>query len=68
MEQENVMTGFDALVPDGRMLRALQDMGFEQPTEIQAQAIPLMRSGADIIARSQTGTGKTMAFAIRPIR
>lgn len=67
MEQENTMTGFDALVPDGRMLRALQDMGFEQPTEIQAQAIPLMRSGADIIARSQTGTGKTMAFAIPAI-
>lgn len=67
MEQENVMTGFKALVPDSRILRALQDMAFEQPTEIQAQAIPLMRSGADIIARSQTGTGKTMAFAIPAI-
>ena len=67
MEQENVMTGFEALITDSRILRALEDMAFEQPTEIQSQAIPLMRSGADIIARSQTGTGKTMAFAIPAI-
>ena len=39
-------------------------MGFEAPTDIQAQAIPLLRTGADVIGRSQTGTGKTMAFAI----
>ena len=35
-----------------------------EPTDIQAQAIPLLRAGADVIGRSQTGTGKTMAFAI----
>ncbi|MBR2700030.1 MAG: DEAD/DEAH box helicase, partial [Clostridia bacterium] len=39
-------------------------MGFSEPTDIQAQAIPLLRAGADVIGRSQTGTGKTMAFAI----
>ncbi len=44
--------------------RAVEEMGFEAPTDIQAQAIPLLRSGADVIGRSQTGTGKTMAFAI----
>ena len=44
--------------------RAVEAMGFSEPTDIQAQAIPLLRSGADVIGRSQTGTGKTMAFAI----
>ena len=44
--------------------RAVEAMGFSEPTDIQAQAIPLLRSGVDVIGRSQTGTGKTMAFAI----
>ena len=47
-----------------RMLSAVEAMGYTQPTEIQARAIPLIRSGADVIGRSQTGTGKTVAFAI----
>ena len=46
------------------ILRALQDMEFEQPTEIQARAIPVVLEGKDIIGRSHTGTGKTMAFGI----
>ena len=50
------------LIPEIR--RAVEAMGFTEPTDIQAQAIPLLRSGADVIGRSQTGTGKTMAFAI----
>ena len=50
------------LMPELR--RAVEAMGFSEPTDIQAQAIPLLRSGADVIGRSQTGTGKTMAFAI----
>ena len=50
------------LLPEIR--RAVEAMGFETPTDIQAQAIPLLRAGADVIGRSQTGTGKTMAFAI----
>ena len=44
--------------------RAVREMGFESATEIQARAIPLLRSGADVIGRSQTGTGKTLAFGI----
>ena len=44
--------------------RAVEAMGFSEPTDIQAQAIPLLRAGSDVIGRSQTGTGKTMAFAI----
>ncbi len=50
------------LMPE--LQRAVEAMGFETPTDIQAQAIPLLRAGADVIGRSQTGTGKTMAFAI----
>ena len=55
---------FEALALMPEMQRAVEAMGFAEPTDIQAQAIPLLRSGADVIARSQTGTGKTMAFAI----
>ena len=46
------------------MRRAIADMGFEEPTSIQAQSIPLALEGHDIIGHSQTGTGKTAAFAI----
>lgn len=47
--------------------RAIGLMGFNIATPIQAEAIPLIRTGADVIARSQTGTGKTIAFAIPAI-
>ncbi|MCI8441679.1 MAG: DEAD/DEAH box helicase [Provencibacterium sp.] len=46
------------------LARAVGEMGFESATEIQARAIPLLRAGADVIGRSQTGTGKTLAFGI----
>lgn len=46
------------------ILRALTDMGFEEPTPIQKQAIPLLMSGQDIAGQAQTGTGKTAAYAI----
>lgn len=46
------------------VLRALTDMGFEAPTEIQAKAIPVLREGRDVIGKSHTGTGKTMAFGV----
>ncbi len=46
------------------LLRAVEDMGFEEMTPIQAQSIPVMRSGADMIGQAQTGTGKTAAFGI----
>ncbi len=44
--------------------RALVDMGFEKPTEIQAKAIPLILEGIDVIGKSQTGSGKTVAFGV----
>ena len=46
------------------IVRAVEDMGFEEATPIQAQAIPVMMSGVDMIGQAQTGTGKTAAFGI----
>ena len=46
------------------ILKAIDDLGFEEATEIQEKAIPYILSGNDIIGQSQTGTGKTAAFAI----
>ena len=51
-----------SLLPEIR--RAIEAMGFDTATAIQAQSIPLIQSGRDVIGRSQTGTGKTVAFGI----
>ncbi|MCI8553955.1 MAG: DEAD/DEAH box helicase [Clostridiales bacterium] len=58
------LTPFDQLSLLPEIRRALDDLGFENATEIQARSIPLIQSGQDIIGRSQTGTGKTLAFGI----
>ena len=55
---------FDELELDERILRAVADMGFEEASPIQAQAIPVQMEGRDIIGQAQTGTGKTAAFGI----
>jgi ATP-dependent RNA helicase DeaD len=44
--------------------RALERMGYQTPTEVQARAIPPLRAGEDLIGQAQTGTGKTAAFGI----
>ncbi|KAG7444269.1 DEAD-domain-containing protein [Guyanagaster necrorhizus] len=49
---------------DARLLRALADMGFARPTLVQAKAIPLALESKDILARAQTGSGKTAAYCI----
>ena len=46
------------------ILRAILDMGFEEATPIQEQAIPVALTGQDVIGQAQTGTGKTAAFSI----
>ena len=56
--------GFAELGVDGDVLRALDEVGYEQPTPVQRQAIPALLEGRDLMAQSQTGTGKTAAFAI----
>lgn len=55
---------FEELGLDERILRAVADMGFEEASPIQAQAIPVQMEGRDIIGQAQTGTGKTAAFGI----
>jgi Superfamily II DNA and RNA helicases len=50
------------LLPE--IVRAVEEMGYAQPTDIQAGAIPLFLEGRDLIGRSSTGTGKTAAFGI----
>lgn len=49
------------------MQRAVEEMGFEEPTSIQAASIPMILAGRDVIGHSQTGTGKTAAFSIPAI-
>lgn len=44
--------------------KALSNMGFEEPTPIQAQSLPIALAGADMIGQAQTGTGKTTAFGV----
>ncbi|HDQ41934.1 MAG TPA: DEAD/DEAH box helicase [Desulfonatronum sp.] len=55
---------FDALGLSEETLKAIQDMGFEEPSPIQAVAIPSLMQGRDVIGQAQTGTGKTVAFGI----
>ncbi len=47
-----------------QILRAIESMGFTDATAVQTESIPLIRTGCDMFARSQTGTGKTVAFGI----
>ena len=47
-----------------KMLSAVKEMGYENPTPVQEQAIPLVLDGRDVAAAAQTGTGKTAAFAL----
>ena len=55
---------FDELELNPKILRGIKDMGFEEATPIQAQGIPAVLSGRDVIGQAQTGTGKTAAFGI----
>ncbi len=57
-------TTFYDLNLNEQMQKAIDKMGFTTATGVQAQAIPIIREGVDILAQSQTGTGKTMAFSI----
>ncbi|HKJ43871.1 MAG TPA: DEAD/DEAH box helicase [Sunxiuqinia sp.] len=58
------MTTFIDLKINKSILKALGEIGFEQPTPIQEKAIPVARSGADVVGIAQTGTGKTAAYLI----
>lgn len=55
---------FGELQLEKKIVSALTDMGFEEPSPIQTQTIPLVLAGVDVIGQAQTGTGKTAAFGI----
>ena len=55
---------FSELGLSEELLKAIDKLGFEQASPIQAQAIPLLLTGKDIVGQSQTGSGKTAAFAV----
>ena len=56
--------GFDDLGLDERVVQALRDVGYEDPTPIQAATIPVLLTGRDVVGLAQTGTGKTAGFAL----
>ena len=58
------MTTFPELGLANDVLAALADVGYEEPSPIQAQAIPALLKGQDVIGQAQTGTGKTAAFGL----
>jgi ATP-dependent RNA helicase RhlE len=57
-------TEFSSLGIGASLCRALAEIGYEQPTPIQAQAIPALLHGDDLLGIAQTGTGKTAAFSL----
>lgn len=58
------MTTFSELPLREELLQSLTELGYEEPTAIQAEAIPALVHGADLVGQAATGTGKTAAFAL----
>ena len=60
----DTVTAFDQLALNKPLLAVLDEVGYETPSPIQAQTIPLLLQGKDVLGQAQTGTGKTAAFAL----
>ena len=60
----DTVTAFNQFALIKPLLKALDDVGYETPSPIQAQTIPLLLEGKDVVGQAQTGTGKTAAFAL----
>ena len=56
--------GFKEFKLDNNILKALKNLGFEEPSEVQKESIPLLLQNKDIVVKSQTGSGKTASFGI----
>jgi len=63
-EQQDNSVNFRSLALAEPLLQALEAVGYENPTPIQASTIPLLLEGRDVLGQAQTGTGKTAAFAL----
>src|SRR3954465_15498459 len=63
-ESQPGATGFSELGLDERLVSELTALGYEEPTPIQREAIPLLLAGRDVLGQAATGTGKTAAFAL----
>jgi ATP-dependent RNA helicase DeaD len=63
-ENENTRATFKALGLSPEVIAVLEELGYEEPTPIQSQAIPLLLGGRDVLGSAATGTGKTAAFAL----
>ncbi len=63
-DQQLLPQDFRSLQLAEPIMRALEEVGYENPTPIQAQTIPLILEGRDVLGQAQTGTGKTAAFAL----
>jgi ATP-dependent RNA helicase DeaD len=61
---ETTAASFRSLGLSEEVLAALEGLGYEEPTPIQTEAIPVLLNGSDVIGRAATGTGKTAAFAL----
>jgi ATP-dependent RNA helicase DeaD len=62
--EREVDASFATMGLDARVLEAVQDVGYETPSPIQAATIPTLLEGRDVVGLAQTGTGKTAAFAL----
>jgi len=64
MSSDNAVTSFSQLALPAPLHKALNEVGYETPSAIQAETIPHMLEGVDVLGQAQTGTGKTAAFAL----
>ncbi len=62
--RSDALDGFVAFGLDARLTARLAELGYEEPTPIQREAIPVLMAGRDLLAQAPTGTGKTAAFAL----
>lgn len=64
MSQSDTLPSFSDLGLSAQVLEAVTTMGYETPSPIQAEMIPYVMEGRDVLGQAQTGTGKTAAFAL----
>jgi ATP-dependent RNA helicase DeaD len=63
-EKNESQLSFEELNLPDALLKAVRELGYEQPSPIQAESIPALIDGRDLLGQAQTGTGKTAAFAL----